>query len=503
MPHEIPVFRAEIEAGLAHVVRTTASVAYEVPLEPLAQDDPLRLAAIARAALGAVPDSHPDDELFYMRDVLVTSCWNLNDDVFDRLEMWAARRTPVDKPLNFRHDQANIIGHIVATQAVAADLTTPLADDLAADDVPSTYHLVNGSVIYRYIGDQARREFIEKTIAEIKAGKWSVSMEALFRGFDYAVRRPDGTQHVVARSEKTAWLTKYLRAYPPPLGTASVDPQLGSGVYVDRKSGDRYELGRLMRNITFCGKGLVEQPGNPASLIFRSAAAFTPNDASPVYVLASGECRENTTVEIQSMPESTAEAAALQTRIDGLTASLEAALAEVTSLKSKGLEARVASLETQLAIKTEEALNQTARAVSAEATVSDLTGRLTASETALNTAHAELAVITAERSRDYREKLLVDKKAPSAVKASLIESFKGLADEAFASTVEALAPAWLIISAPVDSTAALNRAVVDADVALAATTPVTGTPSQVVTDYFANHFLRTPALAEAREKASR
>ena len=40
-----------------------------------------------------------------------------------------------------------------------------------------------------------------------------VSMECIFRGFDYAVQAPDGNKHIVARNEETAFLTRHLRSY--------------------------------------------------------------------------------------------------------------------------------------------------------------------------------------------------------------------------------------------------------------------------------------------------
>ena len=47
-----------------------------------------------------------------------------------------------------------------------------------------------------------------------------------------------------------SYLTKYLRAYG------------GQGEY------DNYKIGRVLRNITFSGKGFVDKPANPDSVIF-------------------------------------------------------------------------------------------------------------------------------------------------------------------------------------------------------------------------------------------
>ena len=59
-----------------------------------------------------------------------------------------------------------------------------------------------------------------------------------------------GEYKVLARNDNTAYLTKHLRAYG------------GSGEH------EGYKVGRVLRNITFSGKGFVDKPANPDSIIF-------------------------------------------------------------------------------------------------------------------------------------------------------------------------------------------------------------------------------------------
>lgn len=100
-------------------------------------------------------------------------------------------------------------------------------------------------------------------ISGIANNKWFVSMEALFNNFDYAM--DDGvTAKVIARNEKTAFLTKHLRAYG------------GNGVF------NNIKIGRVLKNIVFSGKGLVRKPANPESIIFDETEAFI---TSSVYQL--------------------------------------------------------------------------------------------------------------------------------------------------------------------------------------------------------------------------
>ena len=59
-----------------------------------------------------------------------------------------------------------------------------------------------------------------------------VSMECVFSGFDYAVVAPNDDNHIVARTNDTAFLSRHLRAYG------------GTGEYQGHK------VGRLLKNIT-------------------------------------------------------------------------------------------------------------------------------------------------------------------------------------------------------------------------------------------------------------
>lgn len=508
MRYQIPVYRAEREAGLAHAIQANASIAYQAPLEPLEWSEPLAGAltreAIERAvaALGRVPDSHEDPELFYMKDVLVTSGWNLNDDVFDRLELWLARSTSVDKPLNFEHDQSDILGHIVAAQAVDADMAA-LADDLAVDDLPDRFHIVNGSVIYRHIGDLARRERIERTIAEIQKGEWAVSMEALFRGFDYAVRDPEGVDHVVARNEKTSWLTAYLRAYPPAKDRPVLDPHWGTGVYLEKSTGARFEVGRVMRNITFCGKGLVRRPGNPDSVILASSATFRPRADGPVY-LTPTELPTLPTAENAPMSDvATAEAARLQARIDELVAANERLTTQVDSLRGKDLESKIASLESELSVRAARATALEAQLGTVQSGLSDVTRRAESAEASLAVAGEELAALRAEKTRAARKALLVAKNAPEAVAAELLAKLAVLDEAAFASTVEAIAASWAAPKAPAkpSATAAIDNAKLEAEATLAAASTPAGEAEAAfarISDFMAESILQAPSPARGR-----
>ena len=193
--------------------------------------------------------SYNDDDLYYVQSILVTSNWNKNDDVFNAAEVWAARKTPEDKPTNLEHDEKTIVGHIISNWAVDENGKV-LDETMAAEDLPEKFHIITGSVIYKAYTDPELKMRSQSLINDIESGQKYVSMECYFKGFDYGLLDTQGKLKVVARNADTAFLTKHLRAYG------------GTGTHED------YQIGRVLRDITFSGKGFVDKPANPESIIF-------------------------------------------------------------------------------------------------------------------------------------------------------------------------------------------------------------------------------------------
>ena len=280
MSSTIPVFKAEQDAGLQHLIESNASIAYQTPIlldqechEDIAcsikeeahkgggnyQTDPLT------AAPNSIPDfvkaAKDDDDIYHVYSILVSTSWNKNDDVFDKDEVWASKDTPKYKPTNLEHDEKQIVGGIIGNWAVDDNFNL-IDENSASKDLPDRYHILVSSVIYRQWQDPDYHHRVLDLIEKIEAGNKYVSMECMFRGFDYAVVAPDGKNHILIRNDETAFLTQHLRSYG------------GTGAYQD------HQVGRLLRNITFSGKGFVDKPANPDSIIFDKNKTFEFNTAS-------------------------------------------------------------------------------------------------------------------------------------------------------------------------------------------------------------------------------
>lgn len=246
----IEAYKTEVEDGISELVKASNSIAFNmIASESSAQEQEFvknksnrTVAEIAKA------ENKNQEDLYYLKSILVSTGWNKNDDVFDSSEMWSARNTPEDKPFNLEHNQDIIIGHI--TGCYPADEN---GLPINAESPPENYNIVTSAVIYKEWENSEKKLQIQNIVNEIPKGSWFVSMEALFSNFDYAIT--DGSKtRIIARNEATSFLTKYLRAYG------------GTGVYGNQK------IGRILRNIIFSGKGLVRKPANPESVILQTEA---------------------------------------------------------------------------------------------------------------------------------------------------------------------------------------------------------------------------------------
>lgn len=284
-----------------------------------------------------MPANPAQPDLHYLRTILVSTGWNKNNHVFLPEEVWRARHTAEDKPVNFQHDCRDIIGHITANVAVGED-----GKPLESDQAPGGHwHVETQAVLYGYWSDEALQKRMNGLIADMEAdpGKWSVSMECLFTNYDFALVPEDrdmvGTGEVgklVARNKQTAFLDKYLVTNG------------GDGRY------ENYKVGQVLRNIVFAGKGVVKKPANPDSVILAVAKeenmaeinveALQQSLASAQQELAQSTARASAlegdkTNLTRTLEEVEAARAALSTEKDSLVAKLAEAVQKATDLEAK------------------------------------------------------------------------------------------------------------------------------------------------------------------------
>jgi hypothetical protein len=109
---------------------------------------------------------------------------------------------------------------------------------------------------------------------------------------------------IIERNEKTAFLTKHLRAYG------------GKGEFEGSK------LGRVLRRIVFSGKGLVSKPANPESVILGASKASG-------YELPREETHTMNAEEVQKIEAEAAEAKAKNEKLEAELAAAAEKLAKI------------------------------------------------------------------------------------------------------------------------------------------------------------------------------
>lgn len=354
------IFEIEKKDGLEKAISADHLVTYASQAEPCHSDisSVIKNAKLSHKTLA----SYSDADLYYVKSILVSSTWNKNDDIFDSKEIWAARNTPEDKPTNLEHNEHDIIGHIVSNWPIDEEGNI-LPEDISFDDLPEKYHILTASVIYKTFSDPELKSRAEKLIDEINNGTKYVSMECYFKGFDYGLRNlSTGEYKILSRSDETAFLTKHLRAYG------------GLGEH------EGYKIGRVLRGITFSGKGYVDKPANPDSIIFNknSIASFVNQNT----IEEKNQYFDDTGVSNDKLP----------TKMENITMSLENDIAEVKEV--------LASIDTGLKNTVKEAKEQVsvleARNAELVSSVAEIKAELETAKSELETVKTELEVSNTE-----------------------------------------------------------------------------------------------------------
>lgn len=201
---DIPIFRAERQAGLANRIRRE------------------RTAGCMVRAKVAGPRSV---------QALIPTGWGTEDVVIDRLELWSAR-TSTGGPLAFADDCQNVIGKVVATRLVDTG-GRPVPASTPVEALPAVVALQVAAELH---GDQP------DLLQALGRAEVYCLATCRFDDFDYAIREPDGTIRVVRRTGETAHFSQSLKCFG------------GSGRHEGRP------IGRVLRRLTVSVDGLVHVP---------------------------------------------------------------------------------------------------------------------------------------------------------------------------------------------------------------------------------------------------
>lgn len=429
------IFQQEYDDGVADSIIGNKSLSFASVAEPLCVD------AVSKQmkALASIQDT----DMYYVQSILVSSNWNKNDDIFEPEEVWKAKETPEHKPTNLNHDEKIIVGHIISNYPITEDGIL-IDKNTPSENLPKNFHILTGSVIYKAYTDPELKERTRELIASIEEGTKYVSMECYFDNFDYGITDPaTGSYKVVARDNDSAYLTKYLRAYG------------GTG------QKDNYKIGRVLRNITFSGKGYVDKPANVNSIILQTKLDnFDDMKKDQIKNVIS----ENKGVSLDYIETHTVEACIMSKQEELETKPEEVAEEQVVACEAETtetVEAPVEATEVTEVSETEQSEGPSLEQVQAElddkvATIAELQSKLEESEAAMKKYMAEKeedkkkldeAEATMKKMEDeikgMKNKELMAKRTASLIdcgfEASEIEeslaAYDALDDEAFDSVI--------------------------------------------------------------------
>lgn len=417
------IFQSEIDAGLEHTLSTQSSISYASLVEKSSVSQP---SSIDFKALAGIEDK----DLYYTQSILVTTSWNKNDDIFDKAEVWLAKTTPTHKPTNLEHNESIIVGHITSNYPITDDGVL-IDENTPVDNLPIKFHILTGSVIYTGYTDPELRSRAQKLIEEIESGNKYVSMECFFNGFDYGlINNSTGEYQILPRNKETAFLTKHLRAYG------------GIGEH------ENYKLGRVLRNITFSGKGFVDRPANPESIIFtKDSLSFDKkiankeimkekNDTFEKIGVFSNQANLKENIMSLDLDPVLNEVAALKQKIEAMT------LASATQEKISELEQTIKAQELALqeAKTTLEALaaekEEAAKKVDEEMKKKEemamkMKAELDAATEVIAAYKSQEAMMMKKEKKMKRMASLIENGLDSELATSTVDKFEDLTDEAF------------------------------------------------------------------------
>ena len=402
------VYQKEIKDGVSELVRSSASMAYCMPAS-LSVDN--HSDAVDFAEKVKAESANPKQiDLYYIKSVLVSTGWNKNDDVFSSEATWSARSTPEDKQFNLMHDENDIIGHITGSYVVDRS-GAAIADDTQPDD----FDIITEAVLYNSWTKPENRDRMTQIIAEIEEGKWFVSMECLFAGFDYALLDDNGNSKLLERNESSAFLTKHLRAYG------------GNGEY------EGYQVGRCLRDISFSGKGLVSKPANPRSVILDASRAFSLSSNSTI--LTNFPEGDNDMSDINLLEKQLADVKSELASAKEENATLRD---QISSASEKEAGEAVAKLEEVVAEKDEAIKALEASVAEKEVSITELQETLAKDKEEMKDKMEELRKMQKEKKTEARKASLIEIGYDAEAADEAVASYEDFDDTAFEAILAAV-----------------------------------------------------------------
>lgn len=361
-------------------------------------------------------------DLFYFESILASVGWNKNDDIMTAEELVKAAKTPIDKKINYMHDERDVIGHMISSYYVDDKSRWMPIDGNPPES--ATFHLGVGGVLYSKLEDPILQNRIDGMISELATDRWRVSMECLYPHFDYGVEK-DGKTLVIERNEGSSYLTKYLKRYG------------GDGTFLD------YKIGRVLRNMVFSGKGMIDtkivEQANPYSVI-------TKTQASDNKIKVETKMADYTEAQYNEM----------RTKLE----KAEASMKEAADKEKAAFQATISQLEKDKTSLNAELSAAKEVAKAHENKVASVEKELTSTKDSLTKANDELAKVAKEATKAKRLAMFSGVDVDEAKASEYVAKFADASDEMFSEFVNALPKKSTAKKIEDDPARALNTATI-------------------------------------------
>jgi len=285
--------------------------------------NPLKQKEIAASL--ALPENSQKD-LMFMSSILVSTGTNKNGANFQGSELVKARGSIVQKPLNIEHSETDIIGHItdwiyltqegemlddeemfnklttIPSVGPGDDTNKPLDEDiddlLDCQDEDELEDLVEAQRKFARELDKldmdigvvcaVYRDRFPEIAEQIELGKYKVSMECYYSNYDIMVNGIIIPRDMAMKATPDYFTANNIKS--------SLIHEIKS--VAEGKSMGSYEVSRVLRDISFCGVGIVKNPANDRSLILEAAKKLDSLEAE-----ASSRAVAAVEVDLKSLSE--------------------------------------------------------------------------------------------------------------------------------------------------------------------------------------------------------
>ena len=193
-------------------------------------------------------------DLMYFTALFVSSGANLNDAFFEPMELVTAEKTIINKALDIEHQEKDIIGHLYDRVFIDENGSVLDIEDLKKLDKEElnnmNMHIAVAGIVYKNRFPEIAKDIADK--------KWKVSMEAYYSDFDLKIGSFIMTRK---EAESLGFVQNASNVIGKTCKVIKEGKEIASGV-----------VQRILRNITFSGCGIVENPANPPSIILEVAS---------------------------------------------------------------------------------------------------------------------------------------------------------------------------------------------------------------------------------------